>query len=65
MIMRWVLAAVIGVGLAVSTVELSCLAEEHRAAGPAPAASIRSRAAEPDLPGVLDGDVSETLTYTR
>ncbi|HEV8617094.1 MAG TPA: hypothetical protein VGU22_16500 [Methylomirabilota bacterium] len=68
MMMRWVLAALIAVGLAVSTVELSCIAAERLSAEQAlEAASITSAAPEMDLPGVPEGDADATpaLTYTR
>ena len=65
---RWALATAISVGLAVSTVELTCIASERRLVVRAhEAASIATAAPEGDLPGIIDGDpdVTRESTYTR
>jgi hypothetical protein len=67
MTIRWMLAAVIAVGLAVSTVELSCRAAELFVEQAHEAASIPSAVPEGDLSVVVDGDpdVTLSLAYTR
>jgi hypothetical protein len=67
MTIRWMLAALFAVGLAVSTVELSCIAAERFVEQAHEAASITTAAPEGDVSAVLDGDADVTLslTYTR
>lgn len=65
--LRWVLAVLLGLGLVVSTLELSCVAGERLAARPAGSTGLFTGGVEPELPGVPEaGDVeSPAPTYTR